>query len=177
MCALDASIGNRAKENYHLDVDYSSIYGTSEINQIRKLISLEIAIMKNLKLLSVKQKDILKDEMENLLKMSDTDLHKERVKCSSKLKDIVKPQFEVYSYNIADDNTIIINFMNNNTKKTENILIQLKDYGNIDNYIKFLINKLVELQEAKKRDNNLYKKKLELLIQISDKENANEKKK
>lgn len=172
MCALDASKGNRVKENYHLDVDYASIYGINEINIIRKLVALEIAIINSLDSLGEKQKASYKDEMENLLTMSDVELHKKRVNCSIKLRNLIKPNYELNSYNIADDKSIIMNYQNNNTNRSENMLIQFKEYDNIENYIRFLMDKLVELQEAKKADKNGYRKKLELLSQVTKKEST-----
>lgn len=78
--ALDASKNNRTKEDFagRLLVDYSEIYNTNKIEDIRKLLALECCIIDYFNTLKDTEKEKVMQDNHILLKLSDRELVEER---------------------------------------------------------------------------------------------------
>lgn len=170
--ALDATVGNRAKDNYSLTVDYSSIYKTTNEKQIREILGFECCLIDLLNTLNYKQITELKKSKEKYKNYTDRQLSQLRQEKSEIIKSHLKPLFEVVTYNIADDNTIAGMIMNNQTGKTETYKIELESGENVSTQLSKLIKELIELPKKSTKVNKLRKEML-ILEQIEELERNN----
>lgn len=153
--ALDATKGNRAKENFSLSVDYSEIYNTCNENDIRKLLAMECFIIDSFaeKFTSAQKQDIL-NYIEDFNSFSDKELANQRNKRSEVLKSMLKPDFEVLSYTFADDNSIGLLIKSNKSNLTENIIYKLKPGISLSDYITNLTQDLSDIQNKQIEHNS-----------------------
>ena len=170
--ALDATVGNRAKDTFSLVVDYSGIYKTTNENQIREILGFECDLIDYLTTLSDKQITELKKSKERYKKYTDRELAELREKKSEIIKSYLKPHYEVQTYSIADDNSVVGVVMNNQTRKTETYIIELTEGKDITHTLNKVIDELVGLGKKSTRVNKL-RKEMIILEQIEELERTN----
>ena len=163
--ALDATKGNRAKDNFSLSVDYSTIYKTTNETEIRKLMAFECVMIDYIKTIDEKEIIDFKKKVDTFQKYTDRELSELRIKQSEVLKLMLKPEYELISKNITDDNKVVGVVMNNKTSKTEGFLLDIPEGETISSYLDILVNKLCEASnKAKTPTKTINKLRKEILI-------------
>lgn len=165
--SLDASVGNRAKEIFDLKLDYSSIFSTNELNEIRNILAFEITLFETLNSMSENKIEDIIQKSKILLALDDKTIHEKRIICSEDIKKFLKPKEEFLNYMIADDGNIAIKYRDNKKNKVE-----ILNYKSIDGEakikedIQILINEIDVLQKSNKKDTKKKKRTLSLLMQL-----------